>query len=56
MSNDVDDVTGDEEDVVLSDLPDDELVKQMHDDMYDGLAEEIAEGTHILQIGQGEPR
>lgn len=48
MSNDVDDVTGDEEDVVLSDLPDDELVKQMHDDMYDGLAEEIAEGTHIL--------
>jgi methylmalonyl-CoA mutase cobalamin-binding domain/chain len=38
----------DEEEIVLADLPDDELVKQMHDDMYDGLAEEIAEGTQIL--------
>ena len=37
-----------EEEVVLADLPDDELVKQMHDDMYDGLAEEIVEGTEIL--------
>jgi methylmalonyl-CoA mutase cobalamin-binding domain/chain len=37
-----------EEEVVLADLPDDELVKQMHDDMYDGLAEEIEEGTNIL--------
>ena len=37
-----------EEEIVLADLPDDELVKQMHDDMYDGLAEEIAEGTQIL--------
>jgi len=37
-----------EEEVVLADLPDDELVKQMHDDMYDGLAEEIVEGTNIL--------
>jgi methylmalonyl-CoA mutase cobalamin-binding domain/chain len=36
------------EEVVLADLPDDELVKQMHDDMYDGLAEEIVEGTKIL--------
>jgi methylmalonyl-CoA mutase cobalamin-binding domain/chain len=34
--------------IVLSDLPDDELVTQMHDDMYDGLAEEIVEGTNIL--------
>jgi methylmalonyl-CoA mutase cobalamin-binding domain/chain len=32
----------------LQTLPDDELVKQMHDDLYDGLAEEIAEGTRIL--------
>jgi len=39
---------GNEEEVVLADLPDDELVKQMHDDMYDGLAEEIVEGTNIL--------
>jgi 5-methyltetrahydrofolate--homocysteine methyltransferase len=41
-----------EEEIVLADLPDDELVKQMHDDMYDGLAEEIVEGTNIL-LGRG---
>jgi 5-methyltetrahydrofolate--homocysteine methyltransferase len=38
----------DDEDIILSELPDDELIAQMHDDMYDGLAEEIAEGTQIL--------
>jgi methylmalonyl-CoA mutase cobalamin-binding domain/chain len=38
----------DEEDIVLADLPDDELVEQMHDDLYDGLKEEITEGTQIL--------
>ena len=38
----------DEEDIVLAELPDDELVEQMHDDLYDGLAEEIVEGTQIL--------
>ena len=38
----------DEEDIILSELPDDELVEQMHDDLYDGMAEEIAEGTQIL--------
>jgi len=32
----------------LSTLPDDELVKQMHDDLYDGLADEIVEGTNTL--------
>ncbi|MFN8186149.1 MAG: B12-binding domain-containing protein [Gaiellales bacterium] len=32
----------------LSTLPDDELVTQMHDDLYDGLADEIVEGTEIL--------
>jgi len=37
-----------DEDIILSELPDDELVEQMHDDLYDGLAEEIAEGTNIL--------
>ena len=37
-----------DEEIVLSGLPDDELVKQMHDDLYDGLADEIAEGTQIL--------
>jgi len=38
----------DEEEIVLSELPDDELVQQMHDDLYDGLKEEIEEGTNIL--------
>ena len=37
-----------EEDIVLADLPDEELVEQMHEDLYDGLAEEIVEGTQIL--------
>jgi methylmalonyl-CoA mutase cobalamin-binding domain/chain len=36
----------------LSTLPDDELVKQMHDDLYDGLADEIVEGTNLL-LGRG---
>jgi methylmalonyl-CoA mutase cobalamin-binding domain/chain len=44
MSQDYDD----DEDIVLSELPDDELVAQMHDDLYDGLGEEIIEGTQIL--------
>ena len=38
----------DTEEIVLSELSDVELVEQMHDDIYDGLADEIAEGTHIL--------
>ena len=38
----------DNEDIILSELPDEELVEQMHDDIYDGLEEEIAEGTQIL--------
>ena len=38
----------DDEDIILADLPDDELVEQMHDDLYDGLKEEIIEGTEIL--------
>ena len=38
----------DDEDIVLSELSDDELVEQMHDDLYDGLKEEIVEGTSIL--------
>jgi methylmalonyl-CoA mutase cobalamin-binding domain/chain len=32
----------------LRSLSDEDLVKQMHDDLYDGLAPEIAEGTEIL--------
>ena len=38
----------DEEDIILSELSDDDLVLQMHDDLYDGLKEEIVEGTNIL--------
>jgi 5-methyltetrahydrofolate--homocysteine methyltransferase len=34
-----------EDDLDLSTLPDDELVEQMHDDLYNGLKEEVAEGT-----------
>ncbi len=37
-----------DDDLDLSTLPDDELVEQMHDDLYDGLREEIIEGTNIL--------
>ena len=37
-----------DDDLDLATLPDDELVKQMHDDLYDGLADEIHEGTVIL--------
>ena len=32
----------------LKTLADDELVPQMHDDLYDGLKEEIEEGVRIL--------
>jgi 5-methyltetrahydrofolate--homocysteine methyltransferase len=45
---DYDDDYDDEEDLDLSTLPDDELVEQMHDDLYNGLKEEVAEGTQIL--------
>lgn len=38
----------DEDDIILAELPDEELVLQMHDDLYDGLKEEIMEGTDIL--------
>ncbi len=47
MSDDYDDDEY-EDDLDLSTLPDDELVEQMHDDLYNGLKEEIAEGTEIL--------
>ena len=37
-----------DDDLDLSTLTDAELVAQMHDDLYDGLADEIVEGTNIL--------
>jgi len=36
------------QEIVLSELSDEELVEQMFDDLYDGLADEVAEGTQIL--------
>jgi methylmalonyl-CoA mutase cobalamin-binding domain/chain len=44
----------DPEELDLSTLNDEDLVKQMHDDLYDGLAEEIAEGTNLL-LARGWP-
>ncbi len=35
-------------DLDLNTLSDDELVEQMHDDLYDGLGEEIVEGVNVL--------
>jgi methylmalonyl-CoA mutase cobalamin-binding domain/chain len=43
-----DDLNENTEDFELSDLSDEELVEQMHDDLYDGLADEIIKGTNIL--------
>ena len=40
------------DDIDLSALSDEELTEQMHDDLYDGLKEEIQEGTNIL-LGRG---
>ncbi len=37
-----------DEDLDLNSLSDDELVEQMWDDLYDGLADEIVQGTNIL--------
>ncbi|MFK5979247.1 MAG: B12-binding domain-containing protein [Rhizobiaceae bacterium] len=42
----------DEEEIILSELSDGDLVLQMHDDLYDGLKEEVVEGTNIL-LGRG---
>jgi methylmalonyl-CoA mutase cobalamin-binding domain/chain len=45
---DYDDDYDEEDDLDLNTLDDDELVEQMHDDLYNGLKEEVAEGTQIL--------
>ena len=37
-----------DDEIDLAALPDDELVVQMHDDLYDGMLDEIIEGTNIL--------
>jgi len=38
----------DADDIILAELSDDDLVAQMKDDLYDGLREEIEEGTQLL--------
>jgi methylmalonyl-CoA mutase cobalamin-binding domain/chain len=40
------------QDIDLNGLADDELVEQMHNDLYDGMAAEITGGTNIL-LGRG---
>ena len=41
-----------DDDIDLASLSDDDLVAQMHDDLYDGLKEEIEQGVNIL-LGRG---
>ena len=45
----------DEDDIILADLDDEELVQQMHDDLYDGLQEEVVEGVEILLSREWTP-
>lgn len=40
--------TDKDDDIDLASLPDDELTEQMHDDLYDGLKDEVVEATKIL--------
>lgn len=41
-----------QDDIILSELSDEELTLQMHDDLYDGMKEEIEESVNIL-LGRG---
>lgn len=41
-------MSDEEDDLILSELDDGELVEQMHDDLYDGMADEIEEAVNIL--------
>ncbi len=45
----------DEDEIILAELSDDDLVAQMHDDLYDGLKEEIEEAVHILLERKWQP-
>lgn len=44
-----------EDDIILSELSDEDLSAQMMDDLYDGLKEEIEEGTNIFLERGWEP-
>jgi len=46
--SDENDQYDDDEDIILSELNDEELVEQMQDDLYNGLKDEVYEGTEIL--------
>ena len=41
--------------IILSELNDEELMLQMHDDLYDGLKEEIEEGVNIFLERNWQP-
>jgi 5-methyltetrahydrofolate--homocysteine methyltransferase len=41
-------MSDEENDIILSELSDEDLVAQMFDDLYDGMKEEIEEAVHIL--------
>jgi 5-methyltetrahydrofolate--homocysteine methyltransferase len=44
-----------DDEIILSELDDEELVAQMFDDLYDGLKEEIEESVNILSSAAGTP-
>ncbi|MEJ1992500.1 MAG: B12-binding domain-containing protein [Maritimibacter sp.] len=48
-------MSDEEDDLILSELNDEELVQQMHDDLYDGMKDEIEEATQILLDRGWEP-
>ena len=48
-------MSDEEDDIILSELDDEELVAQMFDDLYDGMKEEIEEGVQILLERKWEP-
>jgi 5-methyltetrahydrofolate--homocysteine methyltransferase len=48
-------MSDEDDEIILSELDDDELVQQMHDDLYDGLKEEIEEAVNILLERGWEP-
>ncbi len=50
-------MSDDQDDIDLQSLSDEDLTAQMHDDLYDGLGDEIVQGTNILlERGWGADR
>jgi methylmalonyl-CoA mutase cobalamin-binding domain/chain len=48
-------MSDEEDDIILSELSDEDLTLQMYDDLYDGLKEEIEEAVNILLARGWEP-